>query len=387
MPPAVVWTSPHIVWMIAHEPEVIDKTAKILTCQEWFLKDMGADDYYIDYSNASLYGVMNIRGFEWDAGLSAALGIDMAWLPKLVPSGVRVGEVSVAAAERTGLAAGTPLVTGGGDQQCAAVGAGVIAPGLAEVTLGTAGVTIAHQDEPRFDPSHRINCSASAIAGARKWTSEGLTSAAASSLRWFRDSVAGAADGDAYDALNELAAAVPEGALGLLMLPYLAGSNAPNFNPDARAAFVGLTFAHGQGAMARAVMEGVALETRDILEFFTGLGTPLDEIRLSGGAAKSALWCQIQADVYARPVRALREPECAVLGAAMLGAMGAGVFDSMGEAVDAMVAVTGTYEPRPAAAARYDELFGLFRQAYAGLADSGFFSRLAAFQATSSGPL
>ena len=394
MPPAVVWTSPHIVWMIKNEPEVIAKTAKILTCQEWFLKDMGADDFYMDYSNASLYGVMNIRTFEWDAPLCNQLGINMDWLPTLVPSGVQVGVISPEAAARTGLAVGTPLVSGGGDQQCAAVGSGIIEEGLAEVTLGTAGVTIAHQDQPRFDPNCRINCSASAIAGSQKWTSEGLTSAAASSYRWFREAIGyvgktveAQGGANAFEVLNQMAANVPAGSQGLIMMPYLAGSNAPNFNADARACFLGLTFAHSTGAMARSVMEGVALETRDILEFFAEMGTPLKEIRLSGGATKSPLWCQIQSDIYGRPTVALQESECAVLGSAMLGAMGAGTFSTMREAVDSMVRVTGSYEPNPAAVERYNELFGLFRAAYRGLTDSGFFAGLADFQARESGAL
>jgi xylulokinase len=274
------------------------------------------------------------------------------------------------------------------------VGAGVISTGLAEVTLGTAGVTIAHQDQPRFDPAHRINCSASAIAGARKWTSEGLSSAAASSYRWFRDAVGyigktvQAQGGEnAFEVLNKMAAKIPPGSQGLVMLPYLAGSNAPNFDADARACFLGLTFAHGTGAMARAVMEGVALETRDILEFFGEMGTPLVEIRLSGGATKSPLWCQIQTDIYGRPTVALEESECAVLGAAMLGAMGAGIFSTMEEASESMVRVTASYEPDPAAVARYNEIFPLFRKAYKGLSESGFFKGISAFQSGQSGAL
>ncbi|MGI5950865.1 MAG: xylulokinase [Brooklawnia sp.] len=387
MPPSVVWTSPHIMWMQKHEPEVYARTAKILTCQEWFLHEYGADGYYMDYSNASLYGLMNIRTFEWDLDLCARLNIDPALLPTLVPSGQQVGTLSAEGARRTGLAEGTPLVTGGGDQQCAAVGSGVIAPGLAEITLGTAGVTIAHQDEPRFDPNCRINCSASAIAGERKWISEGLTAAAASSFRWFRDAVGYVGQtvenqgGDsAYEVLNSMVAKVPAGSRGLLYLPYLAGSNAPNFDANARGGFLGLTFAHSTGAMARAVMEGVALETQDVLDFFAQMGTPLDEIRLSGGAVKSQQWCQIQADVYGRPVVALEEGECAVIGAAMLGAVGAGVFSSMQEAVDAMVRTTATYEPNPTLHERYKEIFTLFRAAYRGLADNGFWAGLADFQ-------
>ncbi|MDR1385995.1 MAG: hypothetical protein LBJ44_00045 [Propionibacteriaceae bacterium] len=391
MPPSVVWTSPHILWMQRHEPEVLARTAKILTTQEWFLHEMGADGFYEDYSNASLYGLMNIRTFEWDPWLCQQLGVNPDWLPELVPSGVQVGTVSAQAAARTGLAEGTPLVTGGGDQQCAAVGAGVISTGLAEVTLGTAGVSIAHLDEPRFDPDFRINCSASAIAGERKWISEGLQAAAASSYRWFRDTIGylgktvqAQGGQNAFDVLNAMAAKVPAGSQGLIYLPYLAGSVAPNFNSDARGCFLGLTFAHGTGAMARAVMEGVSLETRDILESFAQMGTPLDEIRLSGGATKSPLWCQIQTDIYRRPTVALEEGECAVLGAALLGAMGAGVFSSMREGVDQMVRVSATYEPNEALGPRYDEAFGLFRQAYRGLEQAGWFASVSDFQARQS---
>lgn len=387
MPPSVVWTSPHILWMQKHEPEVYAKTAKILTCQEWFLSEYGADDYYMDYSNGSVYGLMNIRTFEWDLGLCEKMGIDPDLLPKLVPSGQQVGTLSVEGARRTGLAEGTPLVTGGGDQQCAAVGSGVIKSGLAEITLGTAGVTIAHQDEPRFDPNCRINCSASAIPGERKWISEGLTSAAASSYRWFRDAVGylgktveAQGGANAFEVLNDLASSVPAGAKGLLYLPYLAGSNAPNFDEKARGAFIGLTFSHSTGDMARAVLEGVALETQDVLDFFGQMGTPIDEIRLSGGAVKSPLWCQIQADIYGRPVVTLEESECAVLGSAILAAVGAGVFDSTEDAVDSMVRTIATYDPNPAMTERYQKEFQLFRKAYQGLAENGFWAELTQFQ-------
>lgn len=388
MPPSVVWSAPHIMWMLKHEPEVMAKTAKVLNTQEYFLHEMGArDGWYQDYPNGSLYGLMNARTFEWDGPLCGRMGIDMDLLPTLVPSGQQVGVVDAAAAARTGLAEGTPIVTGGGDQACGAVGAGVISTGIAEVTLGTSGVTIAHLDEPRFDPNFRIACEASAIAGERKWVSEGLQNAAASSYRWFRDTTgyigkmvqALGGEGD-FNVLNKMAEKVPAGSNGLIYLPYLAGSQTPNFNPEARGCFLGLTFAHSTGAMARAVMEGVSLETRDILESFAAMGTPVNEIRLSGGATKSQLWCQIQTDIYGRPTVVLEEGECAVLGAAMLGAVGAGVFDSMEEASESMVRVVGSYEPNQSDVDCYDELFGIFRESYHGLADSGCFHRITEFQ-------
>ncbi|MDR1078170.1 MAG: hypothetical protein LBL55_05865 [Propionibacteriaceae bacterium] len=388
MPPSVVWSAPHIMWMQKHEPEVFARTARVLNTQEWFLHEMGAKDgWYQDYPNGSLFGLMNARTFEWDTELCAKMGIDPALLSTLVPSGTQVGVVDAQASARTGLAEGTPLVTGGGDQACGAVGAGVVATGVAEVTLGTSGVAIAHYDEPRFDPGCAIACEASAIAGERKWVAEGLTNAAAASYRWFRDKIGYIGrmvqmlGGDVdFDILNRMADKVPAGSQGLLYLPYLAGSQTPNFDAEARGGFLGLTLTHGTGAMARAVMEGVAFEMRDILETFTGMGTQVDEIRLSGGATKSPLWCQIQTDIYRRPTLALKEGECAVLGAAMLGAVGAGVFSSMGEAVDSMVQVTSTYEPNEAVGERYDEIFAIFRQVYKSLAAGGVYKSISAFQ-------
>ena len=388
LPPSTIWSAPKILWVKQHEPETYAATARIITTQEYFLHRLGArDGWYQDYSNGSLFGFMNIETFDWDDGLLEHFGVSRELMPDLVPSGTQVGTVDAEAAQRTGLAEGTPVVTGGGDQQCAAIGAGVITEGLAEVTLGTAGVSIAHLESPRYDPNHRISCSASAYPGERKWISEGLQAAAASSYRWFRDHIGYVGrivetqgGGNAYETLNQMAASVPAGAGGLLYLPYLAGSVAPNFDSEARGGFLGLTFGHGTAEMARAVLEGVSFETRDIFESFTAMGTELEEIRLSGGATKSPLWCQIQTDIYGRPTVALEEGECTVLGAAMLGAVGAGVLPSMEAAAEAMVRTERVYEPDPAMRERYDEAFALFRRTYAALASSGVYRDLAAYQ-------
>jgi xylulokinase len=387
LPPSTVWVAPAVKWVQENEPEVWAATAKVLTTQEYFLAWMGATDgFYQDYSNASLMGFMNIETFDWDDNLLQHFAIDRAQLPELVPSGTRVGVVDHDAARRTGLRPGTPLCTGGGDQQCAAIGAGVIAPGLAEVTLGTAGVSIAHLEEPRYDPNRRISCSAAAVAGGQKWISEGLQAAAASSYRWFRDTIGyvgrevEALGGiNAYDVLNSMVARVPAGSRGLLFLPYLAGSVAPHFDSSARSSFVGLTFAHDTATMARSVMEGVAFETRDILSSFVDMGSDLHEIRLSGGATKSELWCQIQTDVYRRPTVALEEGECTVLGAAILAAVGARLFDSTEEAVEAMVRVRRTFEPVDEVADVYDEGFAAFRDIYTALSERKVFESLTSY--------
>jgi xylulokinase len=222
------------------------------------------------------------------------------------------------------------------------------------------------------------------------WEVEGLSNAAAASLRWYRDVIAtsekqlAAAGGpDAYEQLDELAATAPPGSRGLLYLPYLATAATPRWNPQARAAFVGLSFAHGRAEMTRAVMEGVVLEIRDMFEQWTSAGLSIRSLRIGGGATRSKLWNQIQADVYGRPVETLRVGESAVLGAAILGGVGTGVFASIEEGVAAMVRVTDRLEPDPQRHRRYEDLYHAYVQTYEGLSSSGAFDSLTRIQAES----
>jgi xylulokinase len=188
LPIANVWAFPAILWIRNNEPEIYERAHKFLLTQEFILHRLGAEGYPEDWSNGSLQGLMEIDTFKWSQEIIDASGLNLDQLPDLVPSGKMVGRVSKEAAELTGMVEGTPLVTGGGDQQCAGIGAGVIAEGLCEVTLGTAGVSLCFMDEPRKDPTMRMPCSAHAYPG--KWECEGLQNAAGASYRWFRDNLA-----------------------------------------------------------------------------------------------------------------------------------------------------------------------------------------------------
>ena len=167
----------------------------------------------------------------------------------------------------------------------------------------------------------------------------------------------------------------------MLFLPYLATAATPRWNAQARAAFIGLSFAHGRSEMIRAVLEGVVLEVRDMMASWPQAGVHVDQIRLGGGATKSALWNHIQADVYGRPVQLLMSGESTALGAAILGGVGAGIFDSIAEGVHHMVHVTGVIEPDMANHQRYEHLYQAYVQAYEGLTRSRVFETLAHIQA------
>lgn len=385
LPIATVWAYPTILWIRNNEPEVYEKTAKFLLTQEFILHRLGAEGYPEDWSNGSLQGLMEIDTFKWSKEIIDASGLSLDQLPELVPSAKMVGRVSKEAAELTGMAEGTPLVTGGGDQQCAGIGAGVIAEGLCEVTLGTAGVSLCFMNKPLKDPTMRMPCSAHAYPG--KWECEGLQNAAGASYRWFRDTLArvevatGAKTGvDPYELINQQVAKTPVGSKGLVYVPYLAGASAPNWDSYAKGSFVGLTLAHDYGCMARAVMEGISLETREILESFEALGLELKEVRITGGGTKSDLWNQMQADIYGKPVSKLGVGEATVLGAALLGGVGAGVFGSIEEGVEKMVTIESQYEPNAKNHAVYNELYEIYRNIYASLAKGDVYKQIAAFQ-------
>ncbi len=385
LPIGPAWASSHVKYVKDKEPEVFEKTRKIISSQEYFLHQLGADDdWYQDWSNASQFGMMDINAFEISEELCAMMGISRSLFAKLVGSGWQVGAISKKVAERTGLKEGMPVCTGGGDQQCAGVGAGVLTEGQCEVTFGTAGVSLAAINSPKRDPKAQVCLSAHAMP-EKTWESEGLQNAAASCYRWFRDNMAGMVKMvepmmcvDPYEVLNHHAGTAPAGSKGVLFMPYLAGSACPNYNGLARGAFLGMSFNTDFGCLARSIMEGVAFEARTVLDAFNGF-VDIKEIRMSGGATKSPLWSQIQADIYGRNTTSLEEGECTVLGAAILGGFGAGVFSSMEEATDHLVNKVATFEPNAKNVEIYNELFDAFKSAYKALDEGGFYRQLAAF--------
>ncbi len=204
---------------------------------------------------------------------------------------------------------------------------------------------------------------------------------ATSSVR-VRRKIEAAGGPDAYRSSTRWPAQSPVGSRGLLFLPYLATAATPRWNAQARAAWIGLSFAHGRAEMIRAVMEGVALEIRDMFEQWRAAGLDVDCLRIGGGATRSTLWNQIQADVYGRPVETLRVSESTSLGAALMGGLGAGVFASLEEGVVAMVHVADRIEPCAENHRRYDELYQAYVKAYEGLAGGGAFAALAQIQAS-----
>ena len=285
------FTAPKIVWVRENEPEVYEQVAHFLLPKD-YLRYRLTGEYASEVSDASGTALFDVGNRRWSARMAELLQIPMSWFPSCAESSVISGRISSAAADATGLRAGTPVVGGGGDQAAQAVGSGIVRPGIISVTSGTSGVVFAHQARYEAEPQGRLHVFCHAVPGA--WHTMGVMLAAGGAFRWFRDAL-GSLEKlmaietgiDPYDLLTQAAARVEPGAEGLLFLPYLSGERSPYPDPNPRGAFVGLTLRHGKRHMARSVLEGVSFGLRDSLEMIKGLGVPIEQVRASGGGARS----------------------------------------------------------------------------------------------------
>ena len=357
------------MWIRKNEPSRYKRTAKFILVHDLVLRALGCEEFITDRSNASLTGMFDISRFEWSETILKASGVEAGRLPTIVQSGIKAGVVSRSAARKCGLPAGTPIISGGGDQQCAGLGAGAVRAGIAEITLGTACVPLICSDRVVLDPKQRVMCCAHVVPG--KWEVEGLQNSAGASLKWFKG-LSLEADDPAGEFVSDVSGTLP-GSGGVLFYPFLAGASAPNWNSDARGMFLGLRHAHDRQTLARAVMEGVSMETRQILDVFGTLKIPLREIRLTGGGTRSPAWCQIQADIYGRRVFGLRDRDATLLGAAMLAALGIGAFRSPQQAARRMVRIGKVYSPNASAREKYEKVCRKYVKVYRLLEKSGFF--------------
>jgi xylulokinase len=350
------FTAPKMLWVRNHEPDIFARTAHVLLPKD-YVRYRLTGTYAIDRAGGSGTILFDLAARDWSRQIVETIGVPRDWLPPTFEGTSITGTVTNEAAALTGLRPGTPVMAGGGDQAANGVGVGAVTPGVVAISVGTSGVVFAATDRPVVEPQGRLHAFCHAVPGM--WHLMGVMLSAAGSYRWFHDAVASDVG---YEDLNRSAATVGAGAGGLVFLPYLTGERTPHPDPLARGAFVGLTVRHTLGHMARAVMEGVTFGLRDSVELMDA-EVSLDEVRVSGGGAASALWLQIIADVLDRPVRVVGTAESAAHGAAILAATGAGGFGSVAEACDAVVEVGPEVAPG-GDAARYGEMYQLFQELY-----------------------
>ena len=357
-----------IMWMRRHQPDLFARTYKFLHAKDSIVARL-TGRFVTDYSDASGMNLYDLQTRDWSPVLLDAAGLDPALLPELHASTDVVGEVTAAAGAETGLAAGTPVVIGGGDGSCAATGAGVVREGSAYNYIGSSSWIGIATRAPIYDPTLRTFTFAHLVPGM--FTPTGTMQAAGGSYQWLRDvfcqpekEAAERLKLSPYELMNAQAEQSPPGANNLLFLPYLLGERSPRWNPDALGAFFGLRMAHTRADMIRAALEGITLNLKVILDAFQQQGAGITAMRVIGGGANGRTWRQIMADVYGLPVQRLALlSEATSFGAALAGGIGVGLYRDFSLAEE-LTPVVDVSQPNPGLRPTYDRLYSLFNQAY-----------------------
>jgi len=352
------FTLPKLLWVRDHEPAHFERVRHMLLPKD-YIRFQLTGELASDVSDASGTALFDVVNRGWSDELANRLSIDRAILPAVYESTDITGALTEDAARLTGLAAGTPVAAGAGDQAASAVGNGIVEPGIVSCTLGTSGVVFAHMEQVAYDPGGRVHTFCHAVRG--KWHVMGVTQGAGLSLQWFRNQLA---PGVPYDSLMAEAANSPAGARGLFWLPYLMGERTPHLDATIRGGWLGLTARHTRADLVRALIEGVSYSQRDGLDIIEELGVPVKSVRASGGGANSPFWRQILADVFGKRVVTLASQEGSAYGAALLGMVATGVYSSVPEACRATVREVESVEPREAEAALYRRGHKIYQSLY-----------------------
>ncbi|HLH31179.1 MAG TPA: xylulokinase [Terriglobia bacterium] len=352
------FTLPKLLWVRDNEPEHFDRVRKILLPKDYIRFRLTGEcaSEVSDASGTALFDVVNRR---WSLEMAQRVGIPESFLPAMFESSRISGKISRSAAEATGLADGTPVVGGGGDQAASAVGNGIVEPGKLSCTLGTSGVVFAFMHSPEYDTLGRVHTFCHAVEGA--WHVMGVTQGAGLSLQWFRNNLAPGTD---YEKLTEEAATAPAGSQGLYWLPYLMGERTPHLDATARGGWIGLTAKHRRADLIRSLLEGVSYSQKDALDIIEGMGVKVESIRLSGGGARSPFWQQMMADVFGKPVSVLENQEGSAYGAALLAMVGTGDYASVRDVCKAVIREVRTFEPRAQEQQLYAEGHRVYQRLY-----------------------
>ena len=355
------FTAPKILWMKKHEPENFKKIKKIMLPKDYLAYRLSGS-FCTDYSDASGMLLLDVEHKCWSDEMIEICGIKKEQLPKLYESYEVVGTLKADIAKELGLPADVKVIAGAGDNAAAAVGTGTVGDGKCNLSLGTSGTIFISSKNFGVDKNNALHSFAHADGAYHLM---GCMLSAASCNKWWMDEILKTTDYQGEQAnIKEL------GNNQVFYLPYLMGERSPHNDPNARSCFIGMTMDTTREDMTLAVLEGVAYGLRDSLEVARELGISITRTKICGGGAKSPLWKKIIANVMNLKVDVIESEEGPGYGAAMLAAVGCGVFASVEEAADRLVKVVDTVEPDPELVSRYEKQYQKFRLLYPALKDT-----------------
>jgi xylulokinase len=368
------FSAPKIIWLRDNEPEIYKKVEKVLLPKD-YIRFRLSGEFAGEVSDASGTLLFDVSNRRWSEKMLEMLEIPKKWLPAIYESAEPSTKLRGDIAAELGLNTSTPIVGGGGDQAAGGVGNGIVKEGLVSTALGTSGVVFASSDSPKLDEQSRVHTFCHAADGI--WHIMGVMLSAGGSLQWFRNqlgaeetSQAARKGVDPYEILTAKAENAPVGSEGLIFLPYLTGERTPYPDPSARGVFFGISPRHDKSHLIRSVMEGVTYGLRDSLEILRSMDIEINQIRASGGGARSKLWRQIQADMFNSPVVTIDKDEGPAFGVALLASVGAGEYSTTAEACRATISIKTELEPIPENVQRYDSYYQIYRKLYQDLKET-----------------
>lgn len=368
--------APKLMWVKKNRPDIFEKTRMVLYPKD-YLKLILTGVPSVEVTDASGSFLMDIGARTWSDKMFKVCDLPKDIVPQQISESCDVvGYLKDDLARHFGMRAGIPVVGGGGDQTAGGIGNGVYKEGVVSATIGTSGVVFAATSKPIADRQRRAALSF-CHSVKDTWCLFGCTLAAGGSFKWLRDTVFSEQKKsylekgkDVYELMTELAAKAQPSSEGLTFLPYLNGERTPYPDENATGVFFGLSYRHGLSEICRSVMEGVTYSLRDTIEILREFNVEVNEVRASGGGAKSALWRQMQADIYNATVVTTNLEEGPSAGAAIMAAVGSGAYKSVGEACDNIVKVVSRTEPISRNVSMYEEFFQTYRSLYPTLKDT-----------------
>ena len=352
------FTAPKLLWLSKHEPDNFAKIDKIMLPKDYLAYRL-TGVHATDVSDASGMLLLDVKNRKWSQEMCDLCHISIEQLPELFESYEAIGTLKADVAAELGVSTQVKVAAGAGDNAAAAVATGTVGEGKCNISLGTSGTIFISSDKFRVDDNNALH----AFCGANgKYHLMGCMLSAASCNKWWMDEIIGSKD---YAKEQEQITKLGEN--HVFYLPYLMGERSPYNNPDARAAFIGMTMDTTRTDMTQAVLEGVAFALRDSFEIAKALGIPLERTKICGGGAKSPLWRTIVANVLGIPVDILETEEGPSLGGAMLAAVACGEYASVEEAASKIVHVIDTVEPTVELTEKYEQCYTKFTKIYPAL--------------------
>lgn len=368
------FSAPKALWVRDNEPDIFAQAHTIILPKD-YIRFRLTGVLAMEISDAAGTCLLDVKHGSWSQEVLQAIRFDPSLLPPVVAADAVCGKITHEVEQRTGLLVGTPVAGGGADNACGAVGNGVVRPGLALVSIGTSGVLLAHSTTPQVDisgPIPRVHTFNHAVPDA--WYLMGVTQGAGLSLHWVRDNIGLPEQAlerwtglDAYELLTKEAEGVSPGSDGLLFLPYLQGERTPHLDAYARGGWIGLTASHTRRHLVRSVLEGVAFSLKDCFAIIQEQGLDLEQLRATGGGAKSLLWRQILADVLNVELVTTTAKEGPAFGAALLAGVASGVYSTVQQACEMTVQVVDRTEPHPELESVYERAYEKYRALYPAL--------------------